>query len=151
MLDDLKKTAAGGSARERFRLSIVVALCLLAGGGIYAATMLGSKTNERRESLGADSETRDTTPPRPFVVDKAALAQEASGDEPFRWAAAALRRIDDAVKGKVDRIERVIRLDGNLDAAQQQKLLEIANKCPVHRTLHGEVTVPTRLDAGEDS
>ena len=41
MLDDLKKTAAGGSARERFRLSIVVALCLLAGGGIYAATMLG--------------------------------------------------------------------------------------------------------------
>ncbi|MBX3678274.1 MAG: OsmC family protein [Rhodocyclaceae bacterium] len=54
-------------------------------------------------------------------------------------------------EGKVDRIERVIRLDGNLDAAQQQKLLEIANKCPVHRTLHGEVTVPTRLDAGEDS
>ncbi|MCB9825137.1 MAG: hypothetical protein H6806_06385 [Planctomycetes bacterium] len=102
MLDDLKKTAAGGSARERFRLSIVVALCLLAGGGIYAATMLGSKTNERRESLGADSETRDTTPPRPFVVDKAALAQEASGDEPFRWSAAALRRIDDAVKGKVE-------------------------------------------------
>ena len=54
-------------------------------------------------------------------------------------------------EGKVDRIERVIRLEGELDAAQQQKLLEIANKCPVHRTLHGEVTVPTRLDEGETS
>ncbi|MGE0193042.1 MAG: hypothetical protein AB7T63_13485 [Planctomycetota bacterium] len=102
MLDDLKKTAASGSARERFRLSIVVALCLLAGGAIYAATMMGSKANERRESLGADSETRLVTPARPFEVDKAALAEEAGADEPFRWSAAALRRIDDAVKGHVD-------------------------------------------------
>lgn len=54
-------------------------------------------------------------------------------------------------EGKVDRIERVIRLDGDLDEAQQQKLLEIANKCPVHRTLHGEVTVPTRLEPGESA
>jgi uncharacterized OsmC-like protein len=29
---------------------------------------------------------------------------------------------------------------------QRQKLLEIANKCPVHRTLHSEVTIPTRLE-----
>ena len=33
----------------------------------------------------------------------------------------------------------------NLDEAQRQKLLEIANKCPVHRTLHSEVVIPTRL------
>jgi putative redox protein len=49
-------------------------------------------------------------------------------------------------EGKVDRIERVIRLDGALDATQRAKLLEIANKCPVHRTLHSEITIPTRLE-----
>jgi uncharacterized OsmC-like protein len=48
--------------------------------------------------------------------------------------------------GKVDRIERIVRLEGTLDAAMRAKLLEIANKCPVHRTLHSEVTVPTRLE-----
>lgn len=48
-------------------------------------------------------------------------------------------------EGKIDRIERVIRLEGALDAAQRAKLLEIANKCPVHRTLHSEVLVQTAL------
>jgi uncharacterized OsmC-like protein/alpha/beta superfamily hydrolase len=48
-------------------------------------------------------------------------------------------------EGKVDRIERVIELVGPLDEAKRQRLLEIANKCPVHRTLHSEVTIPTRL------
>jgi putative redox protein len=49
-------------------------------------------------------------------------------------------------EGRVDRIERIIRLEGALDDAGRAKLLEIANKCPVHRTLHSEVTIPTRLD-----
>jgi uncharacterized OsmC-like protein/alpha/beta superfamily hydrolase len=48
-------------------------------------------------------------------------------------------------EAKVDRIERMVRLEGALDAAQRAKLLEIANKCPVHRTLHSEITIPTRL------
>ncbi|MGH8683026.1 MAG: bifunctional alpha/beta hydrolase/OsmC family protein [Burkholderiales bacterium] len=48
-------------------------------------------------------------------------------------------------EGRIDRIERVIRLEGALDAAQRAKLLEIANKCPVHRTLTSEITIPTRL------
>ncbi|HMH19401.1 MAG TPA: bifunctional alpha/beta hydrolase/OsmC family protein [Burkholderiales bacterium] len=48
-------------------------------------------------------------------------------------------------EGKIDRIERLIGLEGDLDPAQRQKLLEIANKCPVHRTLHSEVVIPTRL------
>ena len=50
-------------------------------------------------------------------------------------------------EGKLDRIERVLTLEGELDDAQRQRLLEIANKCPVHRTLHGKVWVPTRLSA----
>ncbi|MFG2075191.1 bifunctional alpha/beta hydrolase/OsmC family protein [Nonomuraea maritima] len=45
--------------------------------------------------------------------------------------------------GHIDRIERVIHLDGNLDADQRRRLLEIADKCPVHRTLHSEVKITT--------
>lgn len=48
-------------------------------------------------------------------------------------------------EGKIDRIERVLTLEGKLDDAQRQRLLEIASKCPVHRTLHGEVWIPTTL------
>ena len=51
----------------------------------------------------------------------------------------------DTKDGKIDRIERVVHLDGDLDAAARAKLLDIANKCPVHRTLHSETWVPTRL------
>ena len=48
-------------------------------------------------------------------------------------------------EGKIDKIEREITLEGPLDEAQRQRLLEIANKCPVHRTLHSEVWIPTKL------
>ena len=48
-------------------------------------------------------------------------------------------------EGKIDRIQRGIELEGPLDDAQKAKLLEIANKCPVHRTLHSEVWISTRL------
>lgn len=47
--------------------------------------------------------------------------------------------------GKIDRFERAITLSGTLDDAQRTRLLEIADKCPVHRTLHSEVQVVTRL------
>ena len=49
-------------------------------------------------------------------------------------------------EGRIDRFERAITLDGPLDSAQRAKLLEIADKCPVHRTLHAEVQVVTRLN-----
>lgn len=47
--------------------------------------------------------------------------------------------------GKVDRIERTIALEGALDDEQRQRLLEIADKCPVHRTLESEISIRTRL------
>jgi uncharacterized OsmC-like protein len=50
-------------------------------------------------------------------------------------------------EGRIDRIECVLTLEGDLDDVQRAKLLEIANKCPVHRTLHSEVLIPTRLSA----
>ena len=46
---------------------------------------------------------------------------------------------------KIDHFERVIELEGDLDEAQRQRLLEIADRCPVHRTLHGDVKVVTRI------
>jgi putative redox protein len=46
---------------------------------------------------------------------------------------------------KVDHFERTIHLHGDLDNAQRAKLLEIADKCPVHRTLERASTVTTQL------
>lgn len=47
--------------------------------------------------------------------------------------------------GKVDQIERYIELEGPLSKEQRSRLLEIADKCPVHKTLHNEVRVVTKL------
>jgi uncharacterized OsmC-like protein/alpha/beta superfamily hydrolase len=49
-------------------------------------------------------------------------------------------------EGKIDRIERIVRLEGDLTPEQRAKLLEISNKCPVHRTLHSEISILTSLD-----
>ena len=47
--------------------------------------------------------------------------------------------------GLLDRIEREITLHGPLDDEQRRKLLEIADKCPVHRTLKSEILIVTSL------
>jgi putative redox protein len=46
---------------------------------------------------------------------------------------------------KLDEIERVITLEGPLSEDQRARLLEIANKCPVHRTLTSEIRIVSRL------
>jgi uncharacterized OsmC-like protein/alpha-beta hydrolase superfamily lysophospholipase len=46
-------------------------------------------------------------------------------------------------EGKIDRIDREISFEGDLDAATRARLLEIADKCPVHRTLKSEVDIRT--------
>lgn len=48
-------------------------------------------------------------------------------------------------QGQIDRIERTITLDGDLDETTRTRLLEIADKCPVHRTLTSEVDIRTEL------
>ena len=48
-------------------------------------------------------------------------------------------------EGMLDQIERVIELEGPLDAEQKQRILEIAEKCPVHRTLTSEIKIRSRL------
>lgn len=48
-------------------------------------------------------------------------------------------------EGKVDEIVRTIVLEGELDAQSRARLIEIADKCPVHRTLHSEIKIRTKL------
>jgi len=45
---------------------------------------------------------------------------------------------------KIDILEREIEIIGALDEKQQQRLIEVANKCPVHRTLTSDIQVNTR-------
>ncbi len=53
----------------------------------------------------------------------------------------------DKRESKIDQLERRIRLQGELDTAQKQRLLEIADRCPVHKTLHSEIRV---ISSSED-
>jgi uncharacterized OsmC-like protein/pimeloyl-ACP methyl ester carboxylesterase len=47
-------------------------------------------------------------------------------------------------EGMLDQIDLVIGMEGNLDAEQRKRLMEIADKCPVHRTLTSEIRIVTR-------
>jgi putative redox protein len=47
-------------------------------------------------------------------------------------------------EGKIDRIECEIGLDGDLSAEQRARLMQIADRCPVHKTLKGEVKIVSR-------
>ena len=47
-------------------------------------------------------------------------------------------------EGMLDQIDRVISIEGTLDADQRKRLMEIADKCPVHRTLTSEIRIVTK-------
>jgi uncharacterized OsmC-like protein len=47
--------------------------------------------------------------------------------------------------GLLDLIERDIEITGDLDVAQRARLLEMADRCPVHRTLMSEIVIRTQL------
>ncbi|MDE2791698.1 MAG: bifunctional alpha/beta hydrolase/OsmC family protein [Paracoccaceae bacterium] len=50
---------------------------------------------------------------------------------------------------RIDRFRRSLHLTGPLSAEQRRRLMEIADRCPVHRTLSGSVHVQTELTAGD--
>jgi putative redox protein len=52
-------------------------------------------------------------------------------------------------EGKVDRFERTLELAGDLTGEQRERMLAIAEKCPVHRSLRSEVSIETRLGEAE--
>jgi putative redox protein len=51
----------------------------------------------------------------------------------------------DTKEGMLDRIEQEISLSGSLSQEQRAGLLEIAERCPVHRTLTSEINIRSRL------
>jgi putative redox protein len=58
----------------------------------------------------------------------------------------------ETAEAKLDRVNRLVTLEGALDDAQRARLLEIANKCPVHRTLERGVSIATAAsDAAPDA
>ena len=48
-------------------------------------------------------------------------------------------------KSKIDKFEKTIELIGDLDNTQRQRLLQIADRCPIHRTLDSPQTFVTKL------
>ena len=54
-------------------------------------------------------------------------------------------------EGMLDRIDRIISLEGELDAEARQRLLEIADKCPVHRTLTSEIDIRTIEESAQSA
>lgn len=51
---------------------------------------------------------------------------------------------------KIDRFDRTLVIEGDLDEAQLARLVQIADRCPVHRTLHEAVEVVTELKKADD-
>jgi uncharacterized OsmC-like protein len=51
----------------------------------------------------------------------------------------------ESAEGKIDRVVCEIELSGELNDEQRQRLLEIAERCPVHKTLHSEVDIVSKL------
>jgi putative redox protein len=54
-----------------------------------------------------------------------------------------------SIDARLDRIDCRIALTGDLNGAQRQRLLEIADRCPVHRTLEAGPRIMTRLDSDD--
>ena len=57
----------------------------------------------------------------------------------------------DTKEGMLDQIDVEISLIGDLSESQRQRLMEIADRCPVHRTLLGEIQIRTSLSAPKTS
>jgi putative redox protein len=53
--------------------------------------------------------------------------------------------------GRLDRVEWTVRISGKLTGEQRARLLEIAQMCPVHRTLRSEVHIPAPIVVEDES
>jgi putative redox protein len=55
------------------------------------------------------------------------------------------QKLDVEGRGRMDHIGRVISLEGELTTEQRNRLLEIANKCPMYRTLCSDIHIDSRI------
>jgi putative redox protein len=130
------------------------------GPGIYT-----QQISVRHHRLGADEPRPigDDAGPTPYDLVLAGLGACTSmtvrmyanrKDWPLKQVRVTLRhsRIHakdcadcETAKGWIDRIDRDIELAGDLDDTQRQRLLDIAERCPVHQTLTSEVHIVTSL------
>lgn len=148
-------------ARMRLRPPHGTVIACESGEGRYALDLFAGphrlRADEPREAGG------DDTGPSPYELLSAALASCTAMTlrmyaERKGWR---VGRIHVAVRhekihardcaecetrvGRIDRFERVVEIEGELPQVQRERLLEIADRCPVHRTLTGEVRIETRL------
>ncbi|MHC4837828.1 MAG: OsmC family protein [Planctomycetota bacterium] len=126
-------------------------------GGSYTQSI-----QARQHAVGADEPRElggEDTAPTPYELLLAALGSCTSitmtmyakrKEWPLQGVDVELRHrkihADDCAgceteKGMLDHIDRRIALHGPLDEAQRARLMEIADKCPVHRTLEGEIHI----------
>jgi len=148
-------------AQMRLRPPHGTVIACESGEGRYALDIFAGPHRLRAdEPRGAGG---DDTGPSPYELLSAALASRTAMTlrmyaERKGWA---VGRIHVAVRhekihardcadcetreGRIDRFERVIETEGTLSDEQRTRLLEIADRCPVHRTLTGEVRIETRF------
>ncbi len=149
--------SAGSSAKATDPREVVV---YGDAGGFTQEIVVGPHrlTSDEPEDVGGDDEG-----PTPYDLLLAALGSCTSitvamyarrKSWPLQGVTARLRHSKihardctacETKKGKLDQIELEIELDGSLSDEQRSKLLEIAEKCPVHRTLVSENVIRTSI------
>lgn len=96
----------------------------LVSAGLSACTAMTVQMYAKRKGWQIDSIEVHTSYDRSYAVD----CEDCEADS-----------------AKIDTFHREIKLTANLDEKQRKRILEIADKCPVHKTLHSETQVITKL------
>ncbi|MEL6812027.1 MAG: bifunctional alpha/beta hydrolase/OsmC family protein [Bacteroidota bacterium] len=97
----------------------------LLAGSLSACTAMTVQMYARRKGWKIENIEVHTSYSRDYAVDCEACSEDSSA--------------------KIDTFTKEIRIDSDLDEKQIERVLQIADKCPVHKTLHSEVQVITRL------
>jgi putative redox protein len=121
---------------ERFRASVAVGPHLLAADEPAAAG--GGDAGPAPFELLAAALGACTTMTLRMYADRKGW--------PLREVAVTVERVRREGAAPENLLRRRVRLEGDLDAGQRARLLEIAGKCPVHRALEGGVAVETAAD-----
>ena len=95
---------------------------------------------------GADKGSQDTGPtPHELLLAALAACTSMTMKAYAQHKGIALRQVHVTTRGRHDNgvfvIEKEVRLDGDFDEAQRARILEIGGRCPVARTLAGEIRI----------